>query len=73
MRKATTKPLQPEVLQALAEYATWAGKGWKDRLVTDWMRAGSRFPGDYSILHCVRNAPWGGPEWLDRFDFDDHK
>mgnify|MGYP004450879351 FL=1 len=72
MKKATTNAkLSPEKIQALTEYATWAGKGWKDRLVTDWMRAGSRFRGEYHILHQIRNTH--GPSWLDRFDFDDHK
>jgi hypothetical protein len=51
-----------EQMAALTAYAAWAGDGWKDRLASDWMRAGSEWDGPYHLLHQLRNNC--GPSWL---------
>jgi len=51
-----------EQQKALASYAEWAGPQWKQSLNADWCRAGSRWPGEYSHLHMLRNH--AGPKWL---------
>lgn len=43
-------------------YAEWHGKGWQDKLRSDWMRAGSHAPLDFSPLQRLRNTH--GPLWL---------
>lgn len=56
----------PDQLQALRDYAHWAGPEWKLTLSRDWMRAGSEWPGDrYSLLHQLRNSH--GPAWLNSY------
>jgi hypothetical protein len=55
-----------EQLETLVAYAEWAGEGWKRQLNHDWMRAGSKFPGEYAYLQQVRNQ--GGPKWLVAFE-----
>jgi hypothetical protein len=54
---------------ALREYAVLVGENWKEELLHDWSRAGSRHvPHDtYSILHGIRNHL--GPDWLAKFRF----
>jgi hypothetical protein len=53
-------------LETLVAYAEWAGEDWKRKLNADWMKSGSRFPGEYAHLQQVRNQ--GGPQWLEAFD-----
>lgn len=59
-------PVKPEPReeqrQALETYAEWAGAGWKERLASDWFRAGSRWSGPYYLLQQLRNSH--GPSWL---------
>ena len=43
--------------------------GWKLKLTTDWMRAGSDFPGDYALLQQLRNT--FGPRWLSELDMEE--
>ena len=51
-----------EQVAALAAYAAWAGDDWKDRLASDWMRAGSEWDGEWAHLQQLRNN--FGPSWL---------
>ena len=53
-----------EQLEAIQDYAQYFGPKWKERLQTDWMVAGSRWPGNgrYYLLQQLRNAL--GPAWL---------
>lgn len=53
--------ISDEQLDALHEYAAWAGPKWKAQLGMDWMRAGSGYAG-YATLHQLRNSH--GPSWL---------
>jgi len=57
-----------EQLDALKQYAAWAGDNWKSKLSRDWMRAGSEWDGPYPLLQQVRNSL--GPAWLAQFEFD---
>lgn len=65
-KPSSLSDLTPEQAQALQDYATWAGPDWKDRLYTDWMRAGSDWPGPYNLLHQIRNN--FGPSWLNALE-----
>lgn len=56
-------------MSAVESYAEWAGIDWKRRLVEDWMRAGSWWPGQWGHLQQLRNSH--GVEWLDGFDIDE--
>jgi len=49
-------------MNALREYAKWAGRCWKEKLNRDWQRAGSDWPGEYAYLQQLRNQ--FGPSWL---------
>lgn len=59
----------PEQMAALKDYAAWAGPDWKNQLQTDWMRAGSRWPGEWAYLQQLRNQL--GPSWLATFELDE--
>lgn len=53
----------PEQERALQDYIAWhGGEDWNDSLQRDFMRAGSRWPGEWAYLQQVRNSP-GGIEW----------
>jgi hypothetical protein len=57
------KTLTPEQADAIRSYAAQHGTRWKDQLLTDWMRAGSRtYRGEGCYLQQVRNQH--GPSWL---------
>lgn len=48
----------PPQLNALSEYAAWAGEEWKTRLRADWMRSGSLWRSETSgwgYLQQLRN------------------
>jgi hypothetical protein len=53
-------------LEALQQYAVWAGPMWKRKLSTDWMRGGSRWPGPWAPLQQLRNEL--GPKWLANYE-----
>lgn len=54
--------LTSEQEETLQTYAEWYGKGWKDKLRSDWMRAGTHAPVEWSHLQRLRNTH--GPMWL---------
>lgn len=57
------KDLTPEQADAIRAYAAQHGRRWKDKLLNDWMRAGSRtYQGEWCYLQQVRNQH--GPSWL---------
>jgi hypothetical protein len=58
----TRKQPTTEQLAALKDYAEWAGEGWKRQLQSDWLRAGSAWPGEWALLQQLRNQ--FGPSWL---------
>lgn len=60
--KSSLADLTPEQAETLKAYAAWAGKAWRKDLLSDWLRAGSRFPGEYAYLQQIRNQH--GPRWL---------
>ena len=65
-KKPKCDDLNMEQLIALRDYADWAGKDWKDKLLSDWMRAGSDWPEAserYHLLQQIRNQH--GPSWLE--------
>lgn len=64
-RKKTFGTPNAEQLEALKQYAAWAGSRWKASLRTDWFRAGSLWDGPYHLLHQLRNNL--GPSWLAQF------
>jgi hypothetical protein len=49
----------------LDSYKAWAGADWKQRLLEDWMRSGSYYPGEWAYLQQLRNQQ--GPKWLATF------
>ena len=60
--------LSPEGLCELRKYADRVGDNWKESLLHDWARAGTRVHGiEYAYLHCIRNR--FGPSWLETFEF----
>ena len=65
-RKKTFGTPNPEQLDALKQYAAWAGDDWKAELRGDWMRAGSHWDGPYHLLQQIRNSL--GPAWLAQFE-----
>ena len=73
MAKKIYPALSDEYLSALRVYRDAAGTGWKNRLIRDWMRAGTdvyEAKPIYALLHQLRNAR--GPVWLtDSFDESD--
>src|SRR5690349_4719146 len=57
------RDLTPEQAAAIRAYAAQHGRTWKDQLLSDWMRAGSRtYRGEWCYLQQVRNQK--GPSWL---------
>jgi len=42
-------------IDALHQYAKWAGRNWKSMLREDWMRSGSNYPGEWAYLQQLRN------------------
>ena len=57
--------LTDEQAEALVSYIKWCKERkveWRQRLSTDWMRAGSDWSGPYHLLHQIRNRL--GPRWL---------
>lgn len=60
----------PEQVEALADYKAWCqrvGLSWRTQLLADFTRAGSEWPGDWSLLQRVRNST-GGIDWSVRDD-----
>lgn len=55
-----------EQLDAIRQYANWAGGDWKERLASDWMRSGSEWSGEWAHLQQLRNTL--GPAWLAKFE-----
>lgn len=62
VKPSSLSDLTPEQQSALLDYAAWAGPSWKDKLTSDWMRAGTDWSGPYHLLHQIRNN--FGPSWL---------
>jgi|SRR5690349_5339753 len=57
------RDLTPEQAAAIRAYAAQHGRTWKDQLLSDWMRAGSRtYRGEWCYLQQIRNQK--GPSWL---------
>lgn len=54
--------LTQEQKNELESYAKWAGKDWKRQLRFDWMKANSKYPGEWAFLQQIRNQ--FGPDWL---------
>jgi len=57
-----------EQMNELREYAAWSGENWKRRLLSDWMRSGSRYPGEWCYLQQLRNQQ--GSKWLMKLDLE---
>lgn len=65
---AKAEELAPELLGALVEAKRVLGKRWKWELAMAWADGGySRRGLEHvaGLLQSIRNAPWGGPEFLD--------
>jgi hypothetical protein len=63
------KTLTQEQATAVRSYASQHGRRWKDKLLADWMQAGSRtYQGEWCYLQQVRNQR--GPSWLRSMKLD---
>ncbi len=51
----TWEDLDTEETESLSAYQEWAGVNWQVKLMTDWFRAGSPFPGAWGPLQKLRN------------------
>ena len=69
MGKAVAKKmLNPEQDARLRAYAAENGKGWKQKLLDQWLNGSDASLPDGHLLRQIRNH--FGPSWLDKWEAD---